>query len=308
MRSVVLLLFDLAVVVGTAIAALALRDNLELSAAWILDLTPYLVFSLTAAVVVLPVAGANRTFWHYSTFDDFLRVAIAAMVIVLFATGATFAYNRLDGLARAVPILHAVLLVLSLCVLRAAMRLHHGLRTRRRAAPVFGPARQAESVLVIGVNAVAELFVRSVREFARDAVHVAGVLGTDGRHRGHLLHGVQILGAPEDLTRVLRQLEVHGVELRRIVVAMPPSELSARPGRLCRRWRTAPASPSTTSPSGWALPNGRVRGRRWAPRRGRGIRTVVACLPSRSSCGAPISPGRFGAASASSISWPRSCC
>lgn len=226
MRPIILLLLDLLAIVGAAIAALLLRDNLEFSAQRLEDLQPYVLFSAVAAATVVPIVGTSRSFWHYSTFNDFLRIVLAAFLIVLAATSLAFAYNRLDGLARAVPILHLILIIAVMSALRAIMRMHHAVRLRPRIEPALDATPDTEYVLLVGVNVIAELFVRSAREFTPDSIHVVGVLGANDRHRGRLLHGVSILGRPDDLTIVLRQLEVHGIAVRRIVVAIRLSELS----------------------------------------------------------------------------------
>jgi len=226
MRPIILLLLDLLAVIGAAIAALLLRDNLEFSLQRLEDLLPYIFFSAVAAATVLPIVGTSRGFWHYSTFNDFLRIVLAAFLIVLAATSVTFAYNRLDGLARAVPVLHLILIIAVMSALRAIMRMHHAVRLRPKIEPTLDGSPDAENVLLVGVNVIAELFVRSAREFSPDSIQVVGVLGANDRHRGRLMHGVSILGRPDDLSIVLRQLEVHGVSVRRIVVTAPLSELT----------------------------------------------------------------------------------
>src|SRR6185503_5699539 len=64
-------------------------------------------------------------------------------------------------------------------------------------------------------------------EFAGDRVKVAGLLGRGERHRGRLLRLHPVLGIPEDLPQVLRQLEVHGVLVDRIVITSKFDQLSA---------------------------------------------------------------------------------
>ena len=199
MRALVMLLLDLGAIAIAAVGSLLLRDNLEFSPERMVALTPYLLFSVGAGALLLPVVGTNRGFWRYSTFSDFLRVAIGAPLTVLAATSATFAYDRLEGLARAIPVLHVILAVALMCALRAAMRLRHGLRSRAKITPALDAPVRAETVLILGLNTVAELFIRAAKQFAADAIHIAGVLGRNDRHRGRFLHGVSILGLPYEL-------------------------------------------------------------------------------------------------------------
>lgn len=225
-RSLLLLLLDLGAIAIAALGSLILRDNLEFSPDRIVALAPYLLSSVVFGAILLPIVGTNRGFWRYSTFDDFLRVCVAASLTVLAATSATFAYDRLEGLARAVPILHVILTIALMCALRAAMRLRHGLRVRSRITPGLGSALRTEKVLVVGMNTVAELFVRSAQQLAKDTMHIVGVLGRNDRHLGRILHGVPVLGLPDELPAVLQRLEVHGIEVNRIVVTTAPLDLS----------------------------------------------------------------------------------
>lgn len=226
MRALLMLLLDLGAIAAAAVGSVFLRDNLEFSPERMAALLPYLSFSVCAGALLLPIAGTNRGFWRYSTFGDFLRVGIGTSLTVLAATSVTFAYDRLEGLARAIPVLHLILAVALMCASRAAMRLRHGLRSRAQITSTLDAPVRAEVVLVLGLNVVAELFLRAVKQFSSDTIHVAGVLGRNDRHRGRFLHGVSILGLPEDLSAVLRRLEIHGVEINRIVVTVSPSELS----------------------------------------------------------------------------------
>ena len=223
---VALLVLDVAVVAIAACAAVMLRDPPDQWAQRFLDLRPYLVFSLTAAAIVLPVAGTSRDLWHYASFNDFLRIMLAAIVIVLAATSGTFAYNRLEGLARTIPVIHILLIIGLMSGIRAAARLHHGFRARPRTGARIGDTPTTESVLVVGDNAVAELFIRAARDLGHGTIHVAGVLSTSGRHKGRRIQEVEILGEAEELPEILRRLEIHGVDVTRIAVAVPAAQLS----------------------------------------------------------------------------------
>src|SRR5262249_54200712 len=81
-----------------------------------------------------------------------------------------------------------------------------------------------ETVLVVGVNTVSELFLCSVREFAPQ-VHIAGVLAEDPAMRRRSIEQKPILGTIKELWDVLQSLEVHGISIQRIVVATAPDRL-----------------------------------------------------------------------------------
>ena len=225
MRALRLLVIDLAAFLLAGYLALLIRDNFDFSYNHFESMGPYIGFCCAAGLLIFPTIGINRSLWRYSTFGDFLRIGVASLLAVLAATTLTFAFNRLDGLARAIPILHLILAVGALGAVRASMRFVHEMRSRPRAVANLERV-QGEQVLIVGLNVVAALFVRSANEFAADRIHIVGVLGTSDRHRGGLLQGVPILGLPEDVGAILRQLDVHGVTVQRIVVALAQGELS----------------------------------------------------------------------------------
>jgi len=131
------------------------------------------------------------------------------------------------------PILQLSLIVTVLISARSAARRwfgRQGYQTLEGQETLEGQVstRPCETVLVAGVSAVSELFLRSVKEFASEQVRVAGILAEDPMLRGRTLQQKPILGTPEELLTVLASLEVHGVAIDRIVVATTADRLSAR--------------------------------------------------------------------------------
>jgi lipopolysaccharide/colanic/teichoic acid biosynthesis glycosyltransferase len=226
MHRYILLSIDLLVVAASTIGALILRDNLEVSTDRMLDVLPYLLLTVLAAVPVLLLVGANRTLWRFSSPIDVARVIAGVLVIVLLAMALAFIFNRMENVARALPILQAMLMATALGGIRVAMRVRHARRSRARKPTPDYETRQ-ENVLLVGVNPISELFLRSVEEYAPGRVKVFGILGPSERHRGRVLRSCPILGSPEELEKVLGDLEVHGVPIRRIVITARFDKLSA---------------------------------------------------------------------------------
>lgn len=228
MHRIVLLVIDLCVIAIATVSALVLRDNLVFSLDRLYGALPYLVATLLAATVILPGFGLHRTLWRFSTLSDYLRIVGAGILIVLCAVGIGFAVDRLESVARSLPILQGVLIVAALVGVRVAMRLRHNARKTEPPRALSEPEHsgRTETVLVFGLNSIAELFLQSVKEFAADRVKVAGLLGRSERHTGRLLRQHTILGATEQLDSVLKDLEVHGIFVDRIVVTQAFDNLS----------------------------------------------------------------------------------
>src|SRR5262249_7376054 len=225
MHRYVLLSVDLLLIAASTMSALILRDNLEISSLRMLSVLPYLLLTLLAAVPVLLLAGLNRTLWRFSSFNDIARVSVGVVATVLLAMALAFIFNRMENVARSLPILQGLLMLIALVSVRVAMRVRHAARSRARNVPPRREARQ-EGVLIVGVDAVSELFLRSVEEYAGDRVKVFGILGRSERHRDRLLGSCPILGKPEELEKVLADLKVHGVQIDRIVITTKFDQLT----------------------------------------------------------------------------------
>jgi lipopolysaccharide/colanic/teichoic acid biosynthesis glycosyltransferase len=227
MRSVfrpALLLVDLGLIAIATLFAALLRDNLEIVPERTEALLPYLALTLASAAVVLPASGLSRSIWRFSVMSDYLRVLAAVVIIVLSAVAAAFLVNRLDGVARALPVTQALIMGFLLIGVRAAMRMRHVSRKSAPSCPIeTGPQ---ETVLVVGINVLTDLFLRSVAEFAPERMRVAGIVGRNARHSGRLLQQHPILGLPEEIQGIVKTLEVHGISVNRIVVTTGFTALS----------------------------------------------------------------------------------
>jgi lipopolysaccharide/colanic/teichoic acid biosynthesis glycosyltransferase len=85
-----------------------------------------------------------------------------------------------------------------------------------------------ETILIIGVNRITDLYLRASAEFSHGRIRVVGLLATKERHTGRLVHEHGILGTTEEVSRIVRDLEVHGVRTDRIVVTVAFDALPAR--------------------------------------------------------------------------------
>lgn len=224
MRQLKILLVDLLLVAVATLMALVLRDNLELSHARVEQILPYLALSVSTALLVLPFMGMTRTLWRFSGIADYMRLALSCALVVLVAVSAGFAWFRLDGVMRSLPILQLMLMIMLLAGWRLQARSHRFRHRRQAEAEDNGPA--PTTVLVVGLNSISELYLQAMREHAAGTLEIAGVIGRSGSQRGRLFRGHRVLGVPEDIGSIISELDVHGVNVDRIVIAQPFEQLS----------------------------------------------------------------------------------
>jgi FlaA1/EpsC-like NDP-sugar epimerase len=134
-------------------------------------------------------------------------VAFAAVIIVVLAVALDFVVERLAGIARSLPILQVILMTVAMVGARVLMRLRHASRQSGHAAPAMTPPTQRHqlTVLVVGLNRVAELYLQSIAELGGDRVTIAGLLGRGSQHTGRLVQMQTVLGTPEEVIQVLRE-------------------------------------------------------------------------------------------------------
>ena len=231
MRFVISLFIDVVLTLLATFAAFLMRDNFELTLPRLAEILPYFACTGVAALIVFPIFGVNRAFWRLSTTPDYLRVVAALLIVSIAAVAMTFAVNRLDGVPRSLPFLQFYLAATILVGARALYRLRHARRQNRRRTmtPLSNVEEQAaEFVLLIGLSRLTETYLQSVAEFAPARIRIAGILGHRSRHVGRRVAEHKVLGLPEQLARVLSELEVSGITVERIVVTAPFASLSAQ--------------------------------------------------------------------------------
>jgi lipopolysaccharide/colanic/teichoic acid biosynthesis glycosyltransferase len=225
-RQLVQLFCDLMLILAASVAALWLRENFDMSLERLLSLMPHFLLTLAVAVVILMANGAHRSIWRLSVFGDYLRVAGVAISVVLIATMLGFMLNRLDVVARSLPVLQALLMIFAMVGMRVLVHEYHARRGRPTLKAIGAEAvRSRDKVLVVGINRITELYLQSVAEYGADRALVVGLLGRSQRHSGRLIQQHKVLGTPDNVEAIVRNLEVHGVFVNRILLTVPFTSL-----------------------------------------------------------------------------------
>jgi lipopolysaccharide/colanic/teichoic acid biosynthesis glycosyltransferase len=216
-RNAYYLAVDLLLIALATVLALLLRDNLEFNEPRFEDLLPYIAVTAAVAAPVLVASGINRTIWRFSAMSDYLRIIVAVVGIVLVSTLLCFLLTRMIGIARSIPVLQALVAIVLMIGARVLVRLSF---TDRPRAKAFVPPASVgrENIIVVGMTTLTELYLKSIAEFARDRIRVAGIIPLSEIPSGSLVHQHPVLGTPEEMPRIFQTLEVHGIIVDRIVV------------------------------------------------------------------------------------------
>ena len=231
MRNALYLLIDMAIVAASTVAAVVIRDNLELNPASLAAVIPYLNATCVLSGLIFALLGLHRRVWRLTGMKDCFRVVLAVLLALVSALAVVFIVNRLDGVPRALPVVQGFLMAAGMTVVRVLVRWHHGSRQARK-FKTAGAARvelqQHAGVILVGISRVAELYAQSLSEFGIENLTIVGILSPNERHAGRQIENYPILGTPENLAAILRDLDVHGVAVSKIVVALPRQRLSVQ--------------------------------------------------------------------------------
>lgn len=218
---------DVALAVLATLGAIFLRTDLDIQWPDLAASTPYLCVTALAATVIVGLSGLDLGFWRFASLVDIVKVIGVALFTTICTVAIVFAYNRLEGVARAIPVMQPVLITMVLLGPRLVARAHFTLR-KRNPHPATGPVmtQPAESVIIVGLNSMTEVFLRALLEAGDERISIAGIVCIRPRHVGRFLRQYRVLGTQDEIARVVADLAVHGVEIRRIVLTVPLGALT----------------------------------------------------------------------------------
>ncbi len=223
----VVLSVDLALFLAAAVLGLILRDNLQLDPVRFTAMVPYLVATGAFFMVLLMVAGIDRSLWQYLTTQDHVRGLIVVVGAVVSGTIVCWLTDAMVGVARSVPVLHVILAAFLLTCARIFWRAfaQSGME-RLSAASEPGAFDAPTGVLVVGLTTQTDLFLRAVERGQLGHVRISGIYVDDHAYHGRLVGRHLVFGPGENLRDLIKRLSVHGATVGQIVVTCARADLS----------------------------------------------------------------------------------
>ena len=109
LRRAFLISVDVLLVAFATVLAILLRDNFDIAEEKIPALAIYVLISCGVTLIIFLAGGLDRTLWRYASVGDHLHAVVLCALVVLTTVVLTFASNRLEGIARSLPVLQVVL-------------------------------------------------------------------------------------------------------------------------------------------------------------------------------------------------------
>lgn len=230
MRSLTLTLIDTCVFVLATVVAFYLRTPEEKFLLGEILASPYVIVGAAALFLGLHAAGAGRELWGLSSYRVYWRIVLVTAAAILVSMASTFTFTRLDGVPRSIPAMQFLFGAIGLIGARKLAQHIAGLRQAGAFATSVLPretAVKSDSVLIVGVNSLSGIILRLIETYASGRLDVVGFITTSRKQVGRTAFGLRILGHVEDLPEVTRELQTHGVDVRRVVLATPEKGLPA---------------------------------------------------------------------------------
>ncbi|MBX9635795.1 MAG: polysaccharide biosynthesis protein [Magnetospirillum sp.] len=171
------------------------------------------IFTGIAAAAFLSARMYNGV-WRYASVNDLLTLTRGATLTIAVFYLLMFLMTRLQDLPRSVLIINWFVL---LALLGGPRFLYRSWKDRRRAVKLAASGQSRIPVLLVGAGDEAELFIRATS--AADAEYRAvGLISERGARVGRNIHGIDVLGATDELEMVVEQLRVKGLAPQRLIV------------------------------------------------------------------------------------------
>lgn len=214
---------DFALVLISAFGAYFIRENFNVAEMWLLGFIPYALATASGAAFGFLIFGTHRSVWRFVSLSEILLVVKAVTLGLSIALILVFTIDRLDYVARSVPLIQWGLAIALLVAARLTIRYQRGGDT---ATDDQGLMEQPEYVLVVGLNRITELYLRCVSDLASKRISVAGILVEDPAVHGRVIKSCEVLGSPVEILEILGKCNIHGIAVKKIVITTQLSQLS----------------------------------------------------------------------------------
>jgi UDP-GlcNAc:undecaprenyl-phosphate/decaprenyl-phosphate GlcNAc-1-phosphate transferase len=163
-----------------------------------------LPLALAAAFIAFFVFGVYRGVWRYIGVDDLVRYARTALGVVFLVTPAVWLLYSRAEYSLIIFLLFGFFLFLGLAATRSSFRildLFSGQQKRMEEA----------SVLICGARDAGEIALRWILMNPGLHYRVVGFLDRDPLLVGRQIHGVSVIGVPDELGPILQEYAVEGM-------------------------------------------------------------------------------------------------
>jgi FlaA1/EpsC-like NDP-sugar epimerase len=216
-------LADIFLVAIAAMLSFAIRlDTFVLKRIFLRDCLMYVAVAVVTKPAVFYAWGLYRRLWRYASTRELLLVTSGALVSTTVAWGVALLIGLpLDMIAwipRSVPLIDFLLSLSLVGGIRFAQRIvaETTYRVSGRVARLKQPAETCRRVLIVGAGDAGAMIAREMRSNPGLGIEPVGFVDDDSDKKGMLIHNIAVLGARDDIPRIVTENAVDEV-----IIAMP---------------------------------------------------------------------------------------
>jgi UDP-GlcNAc:undecaprenyl-phosphate GlcNAc-1-phosphate transferase len=183
---------DLALIPAAYFGACLLRRDFKINDAQVFSMMSSTPVFFVVTYVAFGLTGVYRGIWRYAGIADFIRFANGSLLAgILVAIASLFIRLEISG---SIAVLYVVLLFNLLVFTRMSFHI------QRRALALF--ALPTERVLIVGAGRMGAAATRYIFSGSERRMRLVGFVDDDAFKEGKLVHGHQVLGPLDELSRI----------------------------------------------------------------------------------------------------------
>jgi lipopolysaccharide/colanic/teichoic acid biosynthesis glycosyltransferase len=206
---------DIFSLIFSAPIALALRDPNLLAFGHNLEAGIYSSVALIVGVLLFFAFNLGKHVRGLISIGEVQSVVLAALSVVSVTALIVFFFTRLDFVPRTVPLIHVLVLASLMLTARAIATKQRRRRERRNKVAHTDPSH----ILLIGANQLAWSYLRMVNVLDVGRSDVVAILDDNRKLFGRSILGCPVLAPTRELSRVVHEYAVHGVQINRVLIA-----------------------------------------------------------------------------------------
>jgi lipopolysaccharide/colanic/teichoic acid biosynthesis glycosyltransferase len=194
----------------------------------------YCSISFVFALITFLAFRVNDGLSRYFSAHDAINILKASATAGVMTAVVLFTFTRLEGIPRSTPLIYVFILatgLISARVLTVLREKKNGQLSHVDDAPV-------EHIIMIGANHLSALYIKLVRSYSPHRHRVIAVVDNESSLFGRRVVGVPVVSTTAHIESTIKEFEVHGISIDRIIVGgdetLLPQDALAEVRSVCR--------------------------------------------------------------------------
>src|ERR1700677_3154360 len=195
--------------------ALALRDPNLFGFGHNVEAITYSAVAFVVGGVIIFAFNLGKNVRGLISLNEVQSVVLAALSAVSVTALIVFSFTRLDFVPRTVPLIHVLVLASLMLTVRAIATNWRRHSERSKKVPGTDPSH----ILLLGSNQLAWSYLRMLNVLDMGRSDVVAILDDDPKLFGRMVLGCAVLAPTSELSRVVHEYALHGVQINRVLIA-----------------------------------------------------------------------------------------